>query len=812
MSDIEALVNLGLDQLSEGFGIFDEELRLVYCNRFYRELRRYPEALCLPGSTLESMIRFNAERGDFGVGDADLQVTERMAEIQDSGQRTIEREMADGQILKIRYQHLNGGGLTVTFEDKTEERQAQKAQAASEERHALVAQATSDGLYDWDVVNDVLYVSGRLNELFEFEVGNIASIDWADRVHKSDYPHYIDAVRAHLKNETDHMEVEYRTVGKAGDFRWVRDRAICVRGEDQRAVRMVGAVTDITDFKQAEDEIGRAEKRLLDSLDTISDGFLLVDADDKLVLRNKRYLEIFGSTSGGDVDDLVRVGRPFLDIVRDGYDRGVFLPHPGGVDEFIAERRAARQAEASDLELQLSNKRWILINERRMSDGGKVSVYADITEFKRRHEETETARARFEDAIEAISSGFVLYDSEDRMITCNAKYLEYFSDLADIVVPGKVFRDIIRTAIERGLFPLSKDDPEGFLEEVMARRSGDGALREQYIQNGTWLQISDHRTSNGGIASIYTDITELKQRQADLIATKNATEQALRELQQAQDRLVQAEKMASLGQLTAGIAHEIKNPLNFINNFSKLSSEMLDELAEILEKPIASLDEEGRDDAEDLFDTVKGNLDKIEQHGRRADSIVKNMLLHSREGSSEMHSSNLNGIAEEALNLAYHGARAENSDFNIEMVTNFSEDMGKVDCFPQDLMRVFLNLISNGMYAANKRKASPGKSKNVPEPTISVETRVDGENAVIEIRDNGDGIPDEIREQIFTPFFTTKPAGEGTGLGLSLSYDIIVKQHGGTMSVDSEAGEFTTFVVTIPRVMADEALEGGPAA
>jgi signal transduction histidine kinase len=222
------------------------------------------------------------------------------------------------------------------------------------------------------------------------------------------------------------------------------------------------------------------------------------------------------------------------------------------------------------------------------------------------------------------------------------------------------------------------------------------------------------------------------------------------------------------------------------------------ELAEILEEPIKKLDDETRDDAEDLFQTIRANLTKINEHGRRADSIVRNMLLHSREGPSERQSADLNSIAEEALNLAYHGARAENSKFNIEMVKSLAEDVGAVDCFPQDLMRVLLNLINNGMYAANKRSAEEAGGFS---PTISLATRVNGDKIEIEVRDNGSGIPPEVREKLFTPFFTTKPAGEGTGLGLSLSYDIVVKQHGGELTVESEPGEFTAFRVTLPRTL-----------
>ena len=282
-----------------------------------------------------------------------------------------------------------------------------------------------------------------------------------------------------------------------------------------------------------------------------------------------------------------------------------------------------------------------------------------------------------------------------------------------------------------------------------------------------------------------------------LVEARDAAEAALEDLKKAQERLVQSEKMASLGQLTAGIAHEIKNPLNFVNNFAKLSEELLGELGEILEDQMKSLDEEEREDAEDLFQTIRENLTKINEHGRRADSIVKNMLLHSRAGPSENQEVAVNPIAEEALNLAYHGARAENSSFNIEIETDLADDAGRVECYPQDLMRVFLNLISNGMYAAYKR----AQEEDGFAPVINVSSRVNGDRVEVQVRDNGGGIPDHVREQIFTPFFTTKPAGEGTGLGLSLSYDIMVKQHGGDLTVESEPGKYTVFTASLPRTL-----------
>jgi two-component system NtrC family sensor kinase len=269
---------------------------------------------------------------------------------------------------------------------------------------------------------------------------------------------------------------------------------------------------------------------------------------------------------------------------------------------------------------------------------------------------------------------------------------------------------------------------------------------------------------------------------------------SLEDLGAAQDRLVQTEKLASLGQLTAGIAHEIKNPLNFINNFSALSAELVDELDDVL-KP-AALDNKTRQETDELTGMLKGNLEKVVQHGQRADSIVKNMLLHSREGSGERRSVDLNAIVEDSLNLAYHGARAEKQEFDIKLERSFDPAAGQVDLFPQEITRVLLSLISNGVYAAMKRKAV---ALDGYEPTLVAATRSLGNNVEIKIRDNGGGIPPEVKEKIFNPFFTTKPPGEGTGLGLSLSYDIIVKLHSGSIEVDTLPGEFTEFRVILPR-------------
>ncbi len=269
---------------------------------------------------------------------------------------------------------------------------------------------------------------------------------------------------------------------------------------------------------------------------------------------------------------------------------------------------------------------------------------------------------------------------------------------------------------------------------------------------------------------------------------------SLEDLRATQERLIQTEKLASLGQLTAGIAHEIKNPLNFVNNFSALSAELVDELDETLAP--APLDQKMRGDVDELTQMLKSNLEKVVQHGKRANSIVKNMLQHSREGSGEHRPTDINAIVDESLNLAYHGARAEKAGFSIALQRDLDPSVGIADVYPQEITRVLLNIISNGFYAATRRKAEADEGF---EPMLAAATRNLGDKVEIRIRDNGTGIPEEVREKIFNPFFTTKPTGEGTGLGLSMSYDIVVKQHGGSIDVETEPGLFTEFKIVLPR-------------
>jgi signal transduction histidine kinase len=283
-------------------------------------------------------------------------------------------------------------------------------------------------------------------------------------------------------------------------------------------------------------------------------------------------------------------------------------------------------------------------------------------------------------------------------------------------------------------------------------------------------------------------IQELELKRKTVEDTNTALQNSLEELKATQAQLIQSEKMASLGELTAGIAHEIQNPLNFVNNFSEVSSELIDEMTEQLEKG-------NTEDAKAIAGEVKMSLEKINFHGKRADGIVKSMLQHSRTSNNKKEPTDINALADEYLRLAYHGMRAKDKSFNSAMKTDYDENIGLIKIISQDIGRVILNLITNAFYAVTE------KNKLMPdgyEPTITVRTKRINDKVEVRVKDNGTGIPQKALDKIFQPFFTTKPTGQGTGLGLSLSYDIVTKGHGGELKVETKEGEYTEFSIILP--------------
>ncbi|NQE38291.1 amino acid permease [Microcoleus asticus] len=357
---------------------------------------------------------------------------------------------------------------------------------------------------------------------------------------------------------------------------------------------------------------------------------------------------------------------------------------------------------------------------------------------------------------------------------------------------------------------LSNGDSRILEVSISDRFSQDASLSNQDLQEYVAIvrDITDRKQAQEALQKANEELEiKVEERTSELTHTVEQLQNEIQERQRIeanlramQNQIVVQEKLASLGSLTAGIAHEIRNPLNFVNNFSELSAELTEELFEELENQGERLEPETNEYITELLTDLKGNLKKIHQHGQRADKIVGNMLLHSRGQSGHWEATDINSLLAEYINLAYHGMRAKEANFNITIETDYDNDIGQVNVVPQDIARVFLNIISNACYAAHKKQQEIGSEFS---PILDVKTRNLEGRIEIRIRDNGAGIKPEVLDKIFNPFFTTKPPAEGTGLGLSISQDVVVQQHRGELKVETEVGNYTEFIITLPKKTAE---------
>ncbi len=560
-------------------------------------------------------------------------------------------------------------------------------------------------------------------------------------------------------------------------------------------------VAEIKERKRAEDALRESEMRAKATLNAATHLQGLLKPDGTLIEANAAALDMIDAGK----EDVV--GQPFWDCpwwthspdLQVRVRRAVKRAADGETVQFLATHPAPDGSE-----------RIIDFHARPVTDeNGEVVLVVpeghDITELKLAEARLRESEARAKAMLNTGSQLQGLLKPDGTLIEINAAALAMISASEEDVL-GLPFWDCpwwthdpdLQAQLKRALKRAADGESVQFLATHQAT---DGIA---HIINFGATPVKDEHGEVTLIVPMGDDITHLKQAEAELREAKEQAESALTELTTTQQQLVQSEKMASLGQLTAGIAHEIKNPLNFVNNFAEVSRELIEEFRELIEPLRETLGEEANAELDDLVTLLSENLDRITSQGQRANNIVNSMLLHSRGDPGQRRRADINELVEESLSLAYHGARAKDPAFEIALEREFDPKAGSAVVAPQEISRVLLNLFQNAFDAVGER-ASNGASNGF-RPTLQVATRDLGDQVELRVRDNGAGIPDAAMDKVFNPFFTTKAAGAGTGLGLSLSYDIVVQQHLGQMTVRSKVNDHTEFTIALPR---DAATPGG---
>ncbi len=614
----------GLDLLPDGIGIFDRYLVLVFRNTRFCEIRGYPPEFCVPGITLDDLLRFNAARGDYGSENVEAQVKQKIEEIQAFESREIEQETPDGRILRVRYDPLPEGGPVLCYTDVTDVRRAEAELQRHRERLELVNEATSEGLYDWDTAENVLYLSPRLNRIVGFEEKSLTSEFWNQRVHPDDRESYRAAIVALFRRETEHLNCEYRFESASGAYVWVLDNASTVRDESGRVVRLVGAITDITERKRMEEALDQARTQL-------------------------------------------------------------------------------------------------------------------------RH------------AIESISEGFVLYDAEDRMVMCNSRFHEFYPKLKELLVPGIRFEDYLRHGIERHAFAPQYLEPEWLPARLEGRKQARG-LSETELLDGRWLQIGERRTGDGGMVTIYSDITERKQREKEL--AELVERQGV-----ARDQAMEATRTKS--QFLANMSHELRTPLNAVIGLAEMLAE--------------DADDDGLDDYAEP-------LRRILRAGRHLLHLINEILDLSKIEAGhldlQIESFDIATLAEETAETARTLAEKNGN----KLLWSRPEGLGSMRADVTRVRQVLLNLLSNACKFTERGE-------------VALEVRREGAMVVAEVRDSGIGLSAEQMDRLFEEFSqadasTTRKYG-GTGLGLAISRRLC-RIMGGDIEVESTPGEGSVFTMRLP--------------
>ena len=754
----EGPLQSGLDLLPDGIGIFDADLVLVFRNARFCELRGYPAEFCVPGVTISDLLAYNAARGDYG----EEEVAQKITEIAAFGSREVDQATADGRILRVRYEPLPEGGLVLCYTDVTDVRRAEAEVQRHRERLELVNEASSEGIYDWDMVSDDLHISPRLNRIVGFPQKVLKSEFWNERVHPEDRRVYRDAIVALFKQETDHLYVEYRFQAASGEIIWAQDNASCVRDESGRAIRLVGAITDISERKRMDEALRESQERYALAMSSVGFGVYDWDIESDEIYYSPGIYETL------DVPpEELRTPADWTNRLhpddRAGFTRALLDHFNGETPRFSAEARY----RARDGGCRWARQHGIaLVGE----DGRAYRMTGstgDITEEKRMAAALDQARAQLQEAIESISEAFVLFDAEDRLVMSNSRYHDFYAGIEGALKPGATFEEIMRFGIENGAFPPQYSDPDWLPERLELRKQTRGRAEVELL-DGRWVEVSEQRTGDGGMVTIYSEITERKQRERELA-------ELVERLGEARDQAMEATRTKS--QFLANMSHELRTPLNAVIGLAEMLAEDaeddgLDDFVEPLQRILRA----GRH----LLHLINEILDLSKIEAGRLDLVIEKFDLRT--------------LADEVADTARTLAARNNNG----MLWESSDDLGKMSADITRVRQVLLNLLSNACKFTENGEV---------ELTVA---REDGQ-VVASVRDSGIGLTAEQMERLFEEFSqadasTTRKYG-GTGLGLAISRRLC-RMMGGDIEVASTPGEGSLFTMRLP---AEAAIDGDAA-
>jgi PAS domain S-box-containing protein len=733
-----AILELTLDAMEQGISVFDADLKVIVFNRRFLEILQFPPDRFRPGDSFETFIRYNAERGEYGPGDVDEQVQSRFALARTFESHCFERTRPDGTVIEVRGTPLPGGGFLTTYTDVTERRRSEQ-QALEEALDAARAQlratlesvSSGIGLYDRD--DRLTLFNSHYKEVYPGLADVIQAGTSFESILRTAAERGIvaDAV-GRCEAWFEQRLALHHNPGKPFQQQQVDGRWIQI--DERRTVDggIVAVFTDVTELKRRERELAAAirEKDALLAefntvMDTIEYGVLFLGPDLRMRMANRAFGEMWHFPN-----ELISGHAHMRELMEFVARMGLYPLAASELPGYIERRlEALRQGDIAPVDLRMSDGRVVEYQCKSLPDGGRMVTYFDITAYRRAEEALKESERRFKD-FTSSSSDWVWETGPDLRFTfVSERALSAFKISTDEYV-GKTREELGKDSLDDEAWRRHMDEERAhrpFKNFRYARKTANG---ETIWLSTSGLPLFAPDGTFRGYRGTASDVTHEVRAERELREAKERAERALADLKQAQTKLVHAEKLALLGQLAAGIAHEIKNPLNFVNNFADLSIELLDEMRGEIGGVFAGVDAEQRADIDDLVAMLAGNLQKIKEHGTRADGIVKSMLAHSREGPGEKRCVNINALIEQSLGLAYHGARAQDQAFNAVLERDLDPEAGEVLMVPQNMSRVLLNLFANGFQATQER-LEQGAGPDY-RPTVRVSTRrVD---ASVEIR------------------------------------------------------------------------------